>query len=1516
MPSVKNNFLKGKMNKDLDDRLVPQGEYRDAKNIRITKSDTEDAGVVQNIKGNVLIADPAFGSGYEIIGQFFDETSNQIFYFSTDNSNSYVSLYDVTASTNYKLIQSPNSPHSTFNWLNFHKDNLITGINVIDDLLFWTDNRNQPRKINIETAKGNGNFYNTEDKVSVAKYAPYKVAELQMSNDSSITGDYIQERFVRFSYRYKYEDNEYSVLAPFTQIAFQMGAGNQHNTDSSKLTSTEIENTYKSTILDKMVNGANKVVLTIPLPAAYAYDNFEVCEVDVLIKDSNSTAVRILETIDVKNETASEITYTYKSSLPTKTLPPDQVTRVSDKVPVRALAQEIAGNRLIYGNITENITFVEGGNVGEISEKGKLPVINYTVTYEPKDYLGSTNFNHLPHHSIKQRRTYQVGIVLSDRYGRQSPVILSENSTIYVPAKDDTFQSNNWIGDCLVVEFTPYSTANNNIVDVAHVYDAETNPYGWYSYKFVVKQLEQEYYNVYLPGAQKYEDTGYITLHGDNINKVPQSTTGGSTDTRLGVSDTRLFPKVINTSTFTYNGFNLTADNTMEFRANKVLNNNTATITINNYTPPVHYFGFGPGWGGNASPFVEIISNNTAYIKNNDLDSNYPNGKVPLHPASNEPFSQDTPHSGTPVSNTPTAAYLFVDGVFIQEITTGITNINVSTGNVTFNYDISIALGTTINSGQYWDLFLSYSVPLDSHNNSSNASTAEFLSMTDIGFSNGSPQVLPSTLDTEFVGLTGESTDPPSQSFSIYEQIQKQSDGDLLNVNGMGTLDLFENLRNEDIKSGSEVGFFQKDSKHVIASLSRTKADDSNIFPTLNISTGNQIGGKAIDLAVFETEPRESALDLFFESSTTDTADGLISELNSQNNVEFTCTEAAVTGFEVSVAGVITAPTVAEGTISSITYVGASGSSYPTVSTDTVRTANVEITPPSTGYSNSGSTETIICSITTTQLVTVAPLNIDDTAVTDLSNTGFTANADVKSKGGNSITEKGFYFGTNNTTFNGSGNTKFTNNLAGNTGDVTGDFSRPFTTSDAGFSAGTTRYLWSFVTTSAGTDSDGPSVVNIPANPTAPTGITTTIPTTTSSSLTAQGVFTSNGGSTITETGFYIGTNATTYNGGGNTRHTTNPSDLSSPFSFIRTGLTSSTTYYATAFVKNSVGEAQGNTVSTTTSGSAVAPSVTTNAETGVLTTGFIANGDVTSDGGAVITERGFFIKVDGGSYQKYAVSGTTGSFTYTFTGGSASQVYYYYAFATNSVGTTNGAVETVTLSSGNGGGDVDTASVKVYFNPSSLFGITGTLASNSPSNLSRTGDVNTAFTNMTRTYEPTSGYSFTSVDNLTVTLPNPNTEHSLTVNKALTGGNIVLTIGGNIGSADNIDQVSSNTIAVSGGPVSGTATSVSSVQYSAVSSSGPWSTLTDNANPGISTSPGETIYVKITPDGTYSLDNSGSNSSFLSISPTTNTTGNTLVHTFTYGANNTGSPVSVSVLVSAGSSTLFTINSRISDIT
>ena len=52
MPEIKHHFRAGKMNKDLDERLVPNGEYRDALNVEIATSDGDDVGALQTVLGN------------------------------------------------------------------------------------------------------------------------------------------------------------------------------------------------------------------------------------------------------------------------------------------------------------------------------------------------------------------------------------------------------------------------------------------------------------------------------------------------------------------------------------------------------------------------------------------------------------------------------------------------------------------------------------------------------------------------------------------------------------------------------------------------------------------------------------------------------------------------------------------------------------------------------------------------------------------------------------------------------------------------------------------------------------------------------------------------------------------------------------------------------------------------------------------------------------------------------------------------------------------------------------------------------------------------------------------------------------------------------------------------------------------------------------------------------------------------------------------------------------------------
>ena len=53
MEEAKNTFLKSKMNKDLVDRLLPSGEYRNARNVAVSKSEGQDVGALENVLGNV-----------------------------------------------------------------------------------------------------------------------------------------------------------------------------------------------------------------------------------------------------------------------------------------------------------------------------------------------------------------------------------------------------------------------------------------------------------------------------------------------------------------------------------------------------------------------------------------------------------------------------------------------------------------------------------------------------------------------------------------------------------------------------------------------------------------------------------------------------------------------------------------------------------------------------------------------------------------------------------------------------------------------------------------------------------------------------------------------------------------------------------------------------------------------------------------------------------------------------------------------------------------------------------------------------------------------------------------------------------------------------------------------------------------------------------------------------------------------------------------------------------------------
>ena len=729
----KHTFTKSKMNKDLDARLLERGEYRDGVNVSVSRSEGDDVGALENILGNEILNELTAVPGVdpvapvEIIGWHRNENADSIYLFLTsyqDNSDNSISnvapansthkiiYFNTVANTSQVIVEGA--------FLNFSINSPILHTNLIENLLFWTDNRNQPRKINVDTAKSNPAYYYNEDHISVAKYFPwnsikvldtftatgllvykfdtidpvvwpngynawrnilvlkddtsaetisfleenigakgyaidnfggrweltiawyqkdyndntastgqilpdygagyvgsgrplvfidrdmgnvvdpnsfdigteyelffagttqkdvsspwleeskskvqitafgnatpgysansliynpiaagdnycapiYKYATRSDKNglsvpeygeattaiacptftykqnsalalatspslfgiikhpnipsninyyivdkainpanplatadnwfeivdeegdpvvantigldlgdvitiywpnpnfNSDFAGDekFLEDKFVRFSYRFLYDDGEYSVIAPFTQPIFipkqkgyfekRIGSTKVFPTDDNYFISQE-EEAGQNTIVDFFVNEVSSVNLKIPTeyPVNELREKLKVKEIDILYKESTELALKVVKSIDTNDTTivtnsSKFLPYEYQSEKPIKVLKSGEIGRVYDNVPIRAAAQESSGNRIIYGNFYDRHT--------------SPLTLDYLVGTGAKLTLSdpqtsSSNISY-PNHTLKQNRTYQAGVILSDRYGRSSDVILS-----------------------------------------------------------------------------------------------------------------------------------------------------------------------------------------------------------------------------------------------------------------------------------------------------------------------------------------------------------------------------------------------------------------------------------------------------------------------------------------------------------------------------------------------------------------------------------------------------------------------------------------------------------------------------------------------------------------------------------------------------------------------------------------------------------------------------------------------------------------------------------------------------------------------------------------------------------------------------------------------------------------------------------------------------------------------------------------------------------------------------------
>ena len=666
MPEIKHNFTGGKMNKDLDERIVPKDQYRDAMNIQVSTSESSDVGTAQNILGNEFIQNPLHNFAGELnpdavaVASIADEKDDTLYWFVWSPECDYIFSYKRNATSVETIFRDMNK-----DTLKFDPRDIVTGINVIDGMIFWTDNRSEPKKINILRCKAgtpaNSNAHTKlindangitiasnidieEKHITVIKRTPLKALKINLiatrdsnktysavlettstgfnfggvtTDDSSntinfliggsptdpsvgnlinklsVTGQEIgftttaigdpnvgmtgwqdgtpntdasggllqtnipvgtklvfkefkdddtppglpitdyklkgtvidsypddsrtnwidgvtvkidsivglpsspespgeiiryavdlfdeeeklfEFKFPRFSYRYKYEDGEYSPFGPFTQVAFAPGAFDYHPRKGYNI---------------GMTNKIKEIELY-----NFIYNGMpdDVVSVDILFKEEASPNIYVVDTlrpddevIGANNDWTTVLNngfYKIKKETVNSVVPSNQLLRPWDNVPKKALAQDISGSRIIYGN------YLQGYNLKIDSNE------NFVAAFEPQwatfpDTAAGSN------KSIKSLREYQLGVVFLDKYGRETPVISSESGTI---------------------NLTKNRSNLNNRLAISLLGKA---PEELTHFKFFIKETASEYYNMAMDRWYDAEDNNiWLAFPSSDRNKL------------------------------------------------------------------------------------------------------------------------------------------------------------------------------------------------------------------------------------------------------------------------------------------------------------------------------------------------------------------------------------------------------------------------------------------------------------------------------------------------------------------------------------------------------------------------------------------------------------------------------------------------------------------------------------------------------------------------------------------------------------------------------------------------------------------------------------------------------------------------------------------------------------------------------------------------------------------------------------------------------------------------------------
>ena len=355
------------LNTDAEERLLQKGTMTDAMNITISEDGEGSASIAKNVKGTIpgeplSNADKVLNNKRIVaIGSASDSQRGFIYYIVADagyrplkNENA-IYQYDVTNDT-YRVVLKDR--RLNFDPESFIKIDVVNGdfarSGGLQTVLFFTDNTNPPRKINVDRAIAGAysdiNQREFDYSLNCIKAPSVYEPTAAFTTDFNIDTNLFTDEAFQFATQIIYEDGEESAISPYSKLIIPTQL-TVHNVG-------EIGYGLSATV-------DNVCIVNPNLNAEDFLSSPDISKLRILFRVGNIGAFNIADELPLNVPTNRSVNGTsvtvfdgsshfrfYNDRVVTP-VAPSEVNKLFDNVPFQAKGQAVSGNRLMYSNYTE-----------------------------------------------------------------------------------------------------------------------------------------------------------------------------------------------------------------------------------------------------------------------------------------------------------------------------------------------------------------------------------------------------------------------------------------------------------------------------------------------------------------------------------------------------------------------------------------------------------------------------------------------------------------------------------------------------------------------------------------------------------------------------------------------------------------------------------------------------------------------------------------------------------------------------------------------------------------------------------------------------------------------------------------------------------------------------------------------------------------------------------------------------------------------------------------------------------